>query len=173
MRHRTTVNGQGLTLLYTDHHGWLVNWLRHKLGCSQSAADLAHDTFLRLITRRCAPEDLQEPRAYLRTVAHGLLVNHWRRRAIEQAYLEALAARPDPVTPSPEQRELVLEALERIDRMLDGLPRRNREIFLLSQLDGLTYPRIAEQLDLTVNVVQKAMLRTIRHCYTVIYEDGV
>lgn len=33
-----------------DHHHWLHGWLRRKLGCAQVAADLAHDTFVRLIS---------------------------------------------------------------------------------------------------------------------------
>jgi RNA polymerase sigma-70 factor (ECF subfamily) len=106
----------------------------------------------------------------LTTVAHGLVVNHWRRRDIERAYLEALAARPAAVGASPEQRELVIEALERIAQLLDGLAPRTREIFLLSQLDGMKYPRIAEHLGVSVNVVQKAMLKALTHCYTALYD---
>lgn len=35
--------------LYLDHHGWLHGWLRRRLDCTDTAADLAHDTFLRLL----------------------------------------------------------------------------------------------------------------------------
>jgi RNA polymerase sigma-70 factor (ECF subfamily) len=38
---------------------------------------------------------VQEPRAYLTTIARNLLINHVRRRAIEQAYLDALALMPE------------------------------------------------------------------------------
>ena len=33
-----------LGLLYADHHGWLSGWLRSRVGCSHTAADLAQDT---------------------------------------------------------------------------------------------------------------------------------
>ncbi len=156
--------------LYRDHLKWLRSWLQRRLGCPAQAEDFAHDTFLRLLCRRRDLESLAEPRAYLRTVAHGLVVNHWRRQALERAYLEVLARQPEPLAPSPEERRLVVEALEAIDRMLDGLPPRVRQIFLLSQLDGLTYPRIAARLGITVNVVQKAMGRALRHCYAAVYQ---
>ncbi|WP_416390945.1 sigma factor [Alloalcanivorax xenomutans] len=39
-----------VAVLYSDHHGWLLGWLRKKLGCSQHAADMAHDTFVRVLT---------------------------------------------------------------------------------------------------------------------------
>ena len=35
--------------LYGAHHGWLLGWLRKKLNNQPQAADLAHDTFTRLL----------------------------------------------------------------------------------------------------------------------------
>ncbi|MBK4994868.1 sigma-70 family RNA polymerase sigma factor [Pseudomonas sp. S37] len=64
---------------------------------------------------------------------------------------------------------MVLEALDAVGQILDGLGRRVREVFLLSQLDGLAYAEIAEQLGLTVNMVQKDMLKAYRHCYAAVY----
>lgn len=159
---------QQVAVLYTDHHGWLQGWLRRKLGNTSDAADIAHDTFVRLL-RQNSDEHIREPRAYLTTIAGGLINSHWRRQALEQAWLDTLAVHPQALAPSPEERHLALEALEEVARLLDGLPAQVRECFLLSQLDGLTYPQIAAQLDLTVNVVQKAMTRAMTHCYQALY----
>lgn len=155
--------------LYGDHHGWLQGWLRRRVGNTSDAADLAHDTFVRVLGRR--PGTLREPRAYLATIANGLLVSHWRRRALEQAWLDVLASQPEPIAPSPEERSLILETLEEIARLIDGLPARVREVFLLSQIDGLNYPQIAQAMGISVNVVQKAMTRAMAHCYKAAYRD--
>lgn len=149
--------------LYLDHHGWLHGWLRRRLDCTDTAADLAHDTFLRLLGRS-EPVELQEPRAYLSTIAHGLLVNHWRRQDIERAYRETLAARPEPVAVSPEERELVLETLCEIDALLQSLPEQVRRAFLLAQLDGLTYRAIGAELGVSERMVKKYMARAMLHC---------
>lgn len=155
--------------LYGAHHGWLQSWLRRRLGNACDAADLAHDTFVRVMGKLDIGE-VREPRAYLATIAGGLVNNHWRRQALERAYLEALAAQPLATAPSTEERLLILEALEEMARLLDGLPPQVRAAFLLSQLDGMTYPQIAEQLGITVNVVQNAMRRTMAQCYRVLYD---
>ena len=81
--------------LYEDHHNWLCGWLRKRLGCIDNAADLAQDTFIRVLTQRKAPE-LREPRAYLSTVARSLMIDMFRRRAVEQAYLCLLYTSPSP-----------------------------------------------------------------------------
>lgn len=162
---------QEIATIYGAHHGWLQAWLRRKLGDAFEAADIAHDTFVRLL-RKTLDEPIADPRAYLVTVAGGLVNSHWRRKAIEQAWLETLAALPEAVAPSPEERQLALEALHEVARLLGGLPPRVRECFLLSQLDGLTYPEIATTLGVSVNVVQKAMIRAMTHCYRALYGSG-
>ena len=154
--------------IYREHHGWLLGWFLRRLSGSSQAADLAHDTFVRLLGKR-EPQDLREPRAYLVTIAGGLVASHWRRRALEEAWLETLAARPQELVPSAEERLSILQTLEEIAGLLDGLPAQVREVFLLSQLDGLTYPQIAVQLGLSVNVVQKAMTRAVAQCYRALY----
>lgn len=159
----TAAAPDSISTLYQDHHGWLLGWLRRKTGCSQQAADLAQDTFLRLLTAR-EQEAFRVPRAYLRTVAHGLMVDQIRRRALEQAYLEALAAAPEPTAPSPEERLLVLEALYRIDSLLDALPEKTRTVFLLSQLEGLSYAEIAERLGLGLRTVKRHMHAGFAQC---------
>ncbi|MNP31711.1 putative RNA polymerase sigma factor FecI [compost metagenome] len=96
-------------------------------------------------------------------------MDHYRRLSLERAWLDSLAALPEPEAPSAEARVLVLETLVEIDRMLDGLKPKVRSAFLLSQLDGLTYPQIAEQLGISLSSVQQYMTQAFGHCYRVLY----
>lgn len=166
----TDASLQPLDALYRNHHGWLQGWLRRRLGDRERAADIAQDTFLRLLVTRRLPEQ-GEGRRYLTQIARNLIIDQWRRQRIEQAYLESLAALPEPETPSLETRAMVIETLIQIDAMLDGMPAKVREAFLLSQFEGLTYPQIAERLEVSVSSVQKYMLRAIAACYQVLYAE--
>jgi RNA polymerase sigma-70 factor (ECF subfamily) len=156
---------QHIRLLYADHHGWLYAWLHRKLGNASDAADLAHDTFVRvMVSRRLPAQWGEEPRALLACIAKGLVIDHWRRQDVERAYLEALARLPEPEAPSPETRLLILEALYRVEAMLRGLPARTRDIFLLAQLDGLSYPRIVERLGVSLATVKRHMRAAFAAC---------
>jgi len=148
--------------LYHEHHGWLHGWLRKKLGCTHQAADLVQDTFVEALL---APnlDEIREPRAWLTTVAHGIMVNHLRRKKLEQAYLDAIAIHPEPLTISPEERALIIEALFEIDVLLEGLPAKARQAFLLSQAEGLTYAEIATRLGVSLSMVKKYMMRATLH----------
>ena len=156
-----------LEATYRDHHGWLVDWLRRKVGDVHQAGDLAQDTFVKILGN--PPSELREPRAFLATVARSVLIDHCRRESLERSYLDTLAALPQAVAPSPEERAMALQALEQVDRMLDGLGPKVRSTFLLAQLDGLPYREIAERLAVSVSSVEKYMATALRHCYAVLF----
>lgn len=151
--------------LYADHHGWLQAWLRGKLGDSADAADLAQDTFLRLMLARRQPSLLGDrPRALLTHIAKGLLVDHWRRQRVERAYLDALAHLPARAAPSADEQVIVIETLARIDAMLARLPALTREVFLLAQLDGLTLQQISDRVQAPVITVRRHIRKALLAC---------
>jgi RNA polymerase sigma factor (sigma-70 family) len=156
--------------LYNHHHGWLHSWLRSQLGNAADAADLAQDTFVRLLQRR-EQLHLNTPRAFLRTVARGLVIDHWRREELHRAYLEALAHLPQTQAPSVETRELLLELLERIAHMLEGLKPKVRRAFLLAQCEGLSHKAIAEQMGISLRSVERYIADALYHCYLLRYES--
>ncbi|WP_065504451.1 RNA polymerase sigma factor [Burkholderia stabilis] len=67
--------------------------IRRRVGDAADAADLVHDTFLRLIVKPALKDfgSDAEARAYLRAIAQGMGIDVWRRREVEQAWLNALA----------------------------------------------------------------------------------
>jgi len=149
--------------LYQTHHAWLTGWLRRKLGDQHDAADLAHDTFVRVLQSRLAAT-MQEPRSYLATIARGLVVDLWRRRALEQAYLQALETLPPEHHPSLEAQALIQEQLIRLDRMLNGLGPKVKQAFLLSVIEGVTYPTIAQRLGISERTVSHYMAKAMERC---------
>ncbi|CAK9889886.1 MULTISPECIES: sigma-70 family RNA polymerase sigma factor [Pseudomonas] len=158
---------QTLHGLYREHRSWLERWLYQRLGNRWDAADLSQDTFLRVLASPQVLSELREPRAYLLTVGKRLLVNFHKRRSLERAYLEALASLPEALVPSPEQRWLLLETLQALDELLDGLPAAVRRAFLWSQLEGLNYAQIAERLAVSERTIKRYMAQAYEHCLLV------
>lgn len=169
-----TADRRQVGTLYQQHHGWLHGWLTFRLGNACEAADLAQDTFVRVLlasARREQPvqlDALHEPRAYLTTVAKRVLFNHYRRQSLERAWFEALAQLPESEVPSSEQQYLMLEALQEIDTLLEGLRPRVREAFLLSQLEGLGYAEIARRLQVCERSIKRYVAEALAHCMLVL-----
>lgn len=160
---------KGLETLYRGHNSWLHGWLRQRLNNAADAADLAQDTFIRVLLARTAAT-LNQPRHYLATIARGLVIDLYRRRSLETSYLDTLALQPEHYAPSAEARAAILDTLMAIDRMLDGLGPRTRAIFLAVQLDGLSYEKAAERLGVSVSTVRKHLARGLMHC--LLFEDA-
>ena len=158
-------NSISLDVLYHEHHQWLYHWLSRRLHCINDAADLSHDTYLRIMSSGRSPSTANDCRPFLMQVAKGLVIDLHRRRALESSYLDALTHMQPCYTPSAEEAELILELLIKIDSALDNLPTKVRETFLLSRFEGLTYSAIAEQMAISVGSVRKYMLKASAACF--------
>lgn len=157
------VASQDVHSLYCAHHGWLQGWLRKRLGNAFDAADLAHDAFVRLIVKP-APNGFGsegEARAYLRSMAQGMCIDLFRRREVERAWLDSLAALPEPYEPSPEHRALVIEALMEVGNLISRLPEKVRRAFVMAQIHGHSTREIAAELGVSDRMVQKYLAQAM------------
>lgn len=165
-----STNHELVGLLYRDHRDWLLGWLRRNLSCPQRAEDLSQDTFVRLLGR---PElnAPREPRALLTAIAKGLLIDHFRRSALERAYLDELTLLPAELQPNPEEQALALEGLREVERLLGQLSSKARAAFLHNRLDGMGHAQIAERLGVSVSRVRQYLAQGLRQCYIALYGE--
>ncbi len=148
--------------LYTDHHHWILSYLKKRLKNVEDAYDLTNDTFLKLILKGDISKII-EPRAFLTNLAHGLMVNHFRRKEIEAKYLEFLIQHSEDFHDSVETRTIILETLYQIDLILDGLEQKVKKAFLLSQLEGMAHGAIANEMQVSVSSVRKYISTALLH----------
>lgn len=158
--------------LYQDHQPWLLAWLRKKLGCPHGAADLSHDTFLRLIEQPAAPIP-REPRAWLLVVANRLLINRHQRQRVEAETLRAVALMLESQTePDPEQLLASRQMLACVMQWLMAeLSARQRQALLLVRVDGLPLAEVAQRLGVSERSARLYVAQALAHCHARLYED--
>ena len=105
------------------------------------------------------------------TIARGLLIDHFRRSALERAYLDELGQLPQAIQPSAEEQALALDALREIDRLLGQLSSNARAAFLHNRLDGMGHAEIAERLGVSVSRVRQYLAQGLRQCYIALYGE--
>ena len=154
--------------LYREHHRWLKNWLVARVRCSHTAADLAHDTFVRLLASQTwhGFDTLAAARAYLRTTARNLCVNHWRRQEIERAWRETLAAQPEAHHPGADREVMIIEALEEISAILQSHSAKGARAFILAVICGMTDDAVGAELGISGRMVRKHVARIMAACLT-------
>lgn len=128
------------------------------------AQDLVQESLAQLAAAMDgAVRRIMRPEAYVTRIATNLLRTR-ARAARRQGYpqFEALDADkmrgPDPVTTLEARDSLV-----RVQRAIDTLKPKTREIFLLHRLDGLSYQAIGERMGMTSKGVEKQIARALGH----------
>lgn len=161
---------QAFSQLYADHHGWLSGWLHKKVGCFHHAENLAQDTFCRLLNLKSL-DDLREPRAFLTTTASRLIIDSARRKKVEQRYLEMYHYYhgDEQVAPSAEELNMITETLALITEMLEGLPGKYQQAFLMSRLDNMTHAEIGDALGISRHTVKQYIAKAMAQCYRIVY----
>ncbi len=158
--------------IYRDHQGWLRGWLGKKVGCLHQAADLVHDSFVKLLSAASLPA-LREPRAYLLVVAGHLIADRYRKQALEQETLCTMAVlSEDVLAASPEEqaaaRQLLGKTLHILAEELDDKPRR---AFLMARAEGLSYAEIAAELGVSESSVKQYLAKAMAHCHARLYSQ--
>lgn len=132
------------------------------LGNAQDAEDILHDTYVKLSKRSLTEND------------SGLVVRTVTTLALDQ--LRSRKIHPDTAGFEPRysevsdliQPERIIEARHELFALLDvinALPERRAQIFLLARVDGMTYQQIAHYLQLSLSTVEKEMAAAIAYCH--------
>ncbi|WCL53204.1 RNA polymerase sigma factor [Gimibacter soli] len=153
----------------TENRPILVNWLRRKLGNDDSAEDLAQQVFLRAVNY-AGTNEIAEPRALLFKIAANLVINEYRRRAMEAMHFvplddDAPANAFDATkaeSQSPEFQLLHKQQLQLLKAAIDALPERQRTAFVMNRFEGKTYPDIAAVMQVSVSTIEKYMMEALR-----------
>ena len=146
---------------FLEYYDELVGTWTRRLRNRQQAQDLAHDTFLRVLESR--PETVEQPRAYLHQMARNIAVDGFRREELRDAKEQAAVPPSSSEAGDPEQYMRAIQLAESVEKALQELPLNCRKVFVWQKIEGLTQAEIAERLGLSKNMVEKYMIRTLRH----------
>jgi RNA polymerase sigma factor (sigma-70 family) len=139
--------------------------------CLHTSYDVLHDALVRFAL--CKNRDtIEQPHAYLRTVVHHVLADNYKERARfvplasdEDNHLDdgpfGQSMPEQFLAPSPDQIAELQQRLQALQHIIDCLPKRCREVFWLFRIDGLTQPEIATKLGISLNMVERHIMRAL------------
>ncbi|MFP5499611.1 MAG: sigma-70 family RNA polymerase sigma factor [Gammaproteobacteria bacterium] len=146
---------------FFEHYEELIGTWTRRLRNRQQAEDLAHDTFVRVL--ESSATKVEQPRAYLHQTARNIAVDAYRREDRREAIALEAFDQSSPHSGDPEHFMHAIQLADSIERALAELPLNCRKIFIWQKIEGLTQQEIAERLGLSKNMVEKYMIRTLRH----------
>lgn len=144
--------------LYNLYYHNLVVYCSNLTKDQARAEDIVQQTFVKLWIKKDSLQIQSSIKGYLyRAVYNTFLKEYQKVKKEERALIEmknnALLSLVDDIENIDQQRIKLLESA------IEQLPRKNREIFLLSKKSGYKYREIALQMDISEKAVEKHISR--------------
>jgi RNA polymerase sigma factor (sigma-70 family) len=147
------------------HHESLMRFLRQRLRVKEDAADVAQETYIRMMqyegTRHIASPSSMLFRIAI-NVANDLGRSEQARRVSNQVPLDGVELAAD--LPTPERQIAAEQDLELLYATIEQLPPKCRNVFLLSRVKRMTYPEIAQHCGISVKMVEKHISHALAIC---------
>mgnify|MGYP000061139092 CR=1 FL=1 len=146
----------------------LKRFLTSRLRCAETAADLTHETYLRL-DRRVKESPPDNARALAFRIALNLAIDYQRKAVVRNRHASDLeydvaleitsnqSTEPDKTISAQQQMALMKQAL-------DELPVNSRTAFYMHSVDGLKYAEIAKRMGISKSMVNKLLSQAMTHC---------
>jgi RNA polymerase sigma-70 factor (ECF subfamily) len=140
-------------------------FVRRGLG-QADAEDLTQDVFVRLMGNRA--EAIENTDAYIFQIAANLLKDRFRREMTRSSAYSNLSALDmfGAETLDPSRQFAGREQLAEVNRYLNELPERTRNVFVLFRIEGIGQNEIAAAYQISTRSVQQLVANAMAHIMT-------
>jgi RNA polymerase sigma-70 factor (ECF subfamily) len=149
--------------LYRKYSKRLYRFSFSVLKSSEDAENIVQEVFMNLWINRNKIESNSSVRYYIFSIAYHSSVSIIRKRLREEKFIEHLKQIQDLTQPSSDLQLEYQELDERVNAIIDSLPKRQKEVYLLHRKKGLKYAEIASMLNISVNTIENHMSGALKN----------
>ncbi len=128
----------------------------------EEAEEIVQDLFYRIWKNREQLEISFSVKAYLYGAVRNNALQYLEHLQVKQNYNEHFTKVDKSDLLSPDEELEYKELNEKLDNILNELPERQRDIFVLSRFEGLKYSEIAEKFGLSVKTIEAEMTKALK-----------
>ncbi len=148
-------------------------WLQRRLPVHQDVDDVIQETYA-ILAELADVSHVRQPRAYVYSVAQSVVLQQLRRAQVVSieavAEIERVAASGEEACP--ERTASSRQELARIGALIDSLPDKCRQAFVLRRVEGYSQREIAQRMQISENTVEKHICKGIRVLMDSMKRDG-
>lgn len=148
---------------FRRYHGGLINFLRQRLRNEEDAADVAQETYTRLVQSYEDKLDARTASTLIFRIAINAANDLSRRRkthhAVDHCSAELVTLTSEE--PSQERRVHAQQQLESLYIAIESLPPKCQQVFLLNRVDHMTYQQIAHHCGISLSMVEKHIAKAL------------
>jgi len=148
---------QAFTAIYERYAPSLISYTAARLASLEEARDIIHDLFVHLWEEREALVITHSLKALLFSAVRYRIIDHIRKHMTRRAYAERLRTLQTGWGESDQEEAETRDLHRNLEKAIDELPPRVRQIYRLSRQQHLTIPEIAEELQLSQQTVKNQL----------------
>ena len=140
--------------------------LAYRLGSTDFATEILHETYLRLDRGSTELGTVQSPNAYVFRTALNIAADHRRlaeSRRLGPGEIEALRGIADHALDPERAVEARLEVVS-LEKALEELTPRRRAILIAARLEEVPHAEIAARFGISTRMVEKELKQALLHC---------
>ncbi|MDN3518487.1 sigma-70 family RNA polymerase sigma factor [Aquisalimonas lutea] len=149
-----------MTRLFENERRSLISRVRRIVSNDAVAEELVQESFLRLLDRPF----MEHSAALLHRTARNLALDYLRSKKVRDRRPQGLREMDEGILPPTDHVVEMADEWQQLIEVLEQLPERTRQIFLLNRVDGETYAAIAGMLGISTSAVEKHMMRAMKAC---------
>jgi RNA polymerase sigma-70 factor (ECF subfamily) len=154
-------NPAALEDLYNFYYPRLYSFSKTFLKLEDGIDDILQEVFIKIWQNRKNIKTVTTFNAFIFTITRNLLLNELRSRLNNQKIKDKVGKLAIPIEYSFIEQSEYHDLKEKVDRAIGDLPIRQKEIFILSRIQGYSHKEIAEQLHITSKAVEFHIAKAI------------
>jgi RNA polymerase sigma-70 factor (ECF subfamily) len=148
--------------LFRKYYVMLTRFVYQIVRNQTIAEEIAQDVFVVLWEQKEKISIQSSVRAYLIIASRNATLNQIKKNETRKKYEKKVATEQFQKSTEINETEENTELVHLIEKSIDQLPEKCREIFLLSRQTGLTYQEISENLKISKKTVENQMTIALR-----------
>lgn len=149
---------------FRAHYDSLIHYVRSRVRSDAEARDIAQEAYLRLMRYR-EHQDPGSLKALVFRIATNLVSMRARAARARPDHEPLEAAQEVPGSePTPERQLLAEQQLARLTEVIQRLPPKCQQAFVLSRFHNMGYQEIADRLRISVKMVEKHVAHALSIC---------
>jgi len=156
-------NPKAFDTLFHKHHKRLYAFLFHVLNSKEDTEEIVQETFIKIWEKR--EEFLEgypfEP--FLFKIAKNAFLKLNRRKINHQLFEEYPSLLFEISSRNTDDHIIFKETADIVNLIVNDLPPKRKEIFLLRRIEGYTRQEVANQLGISVITVDSQLLKANKH----------
>ena len=115
--------------------------------------EIVQEVFVKLWLKKEAVDPDKDFQSYLFSIAKHLVLDHLKSAVNRKLYFVGEHFQQDLLMDESAENPVAYDTEEKLQKLINEIPERRREIFRLSRFEGLSYKQIAQRLNITENTV--------------------